>query len=290
MYAHYAIDSLTCEEAHPSYIIDAVKRLKLKEEIKRAQKFNIGAFSGLPLMNVDENTLRSTMQSWGRLPYNIMWIDFIVNDPDRKRGSFKVGFLSTALYQDVIALYIFTSGEGDNQFKLSPIVFICDVQARPLSDCGLKSNTDVDFLSFVHLDNDAEAEEAEETFNFYLVFAGVFNRIILLLNCKNISTQKKAAPKALNKKRRKRCKTELYSYHTLKVVMPRKSGGHHECLLGDLHNRSHLRMGHFKMFTRERPLFGKHVGVYWWGPHWAGRNRNGVVMKDYEVRGHENRK
>lgn len=46
----------------------------------------------------------------------------------------------------------------------------------------------------------------------------------------------------------------------------------------------HWTRGHFKTFTEQRRLFGKHIGTYWWDPNLSGNKRRGVVVKDYEVR------
>lgn len=34
------------------------------------------------------------------------------------------------------------------------------------------------------------------------------------------------------------------------------------------------KRGHFKTFTEERPLFGKHVGTWWWSPVFQSKKRN----------------
>lgn len=44
----------------------------------------------------------------------------------------------------------------------------------------------------------------------------------------------------------------------------------------------HLVRGHFKTFTPERPLLGKHVGTYWWQPMLRGTEQR-IVLKDYAV-------
>jgi hypothetical protein len=41
----------------------------------------------------------------------------------------------------------------------------------------------------------------------------------------------------------------------------------------------HWVRGHFKDF-REKGVFGKAKGVYWWSPHLAGK-ADRVVLKDY---------
>ncbi|WP_327096980.1 hypothetical protein OIE68_45140 [Nocardia vinacea] len=45
----------------------------------------------------------------------------------------------------------------------------------------------------------------------------------------------------------------------------------------------HLVRGHFKTFTDEAPLMGKHVGTYWWQPTVRGRKEDGVIETSYKV-------
>jgi hypothetical protein len=46
----------------------------------------------------------------------------------------------------------------------------------------------------------------------------------------------------------------------------------------------HICRGHFKDY-RQRGLFGKYPGLYWWDTHIRGSGREGVVIKDYAVHG-----
>ena len=45
----------------------------------------------------------------------------------------------------------------------------------------------------------------------------------------------------------------------------------------------HIARGHFKTYTAERPLLGKHVGTYWWNAELRGTDQKSYVIKDYEV-------
>jgi len=109
-------------------------------------------------------------------------------------------------------------------------------------------------------------------------------KMLLLLNCKNIQTEKIKAPEALNKKRRKQGKQPIFDYHVLNVVVPSAKRGYQGKTEPLSHNRVHLCRGHFKEYTEEHPLFGKYTGLYWWQPHVRGQNKDGIVMKDYEVK------
>ena len=95
---------------------------------------------------------------------------------------------------------------------------------------------------------------------------------LLLLNCKNIYTERLEPPERLNKKRTKSGKLPLFSYHVLNVKLPSQRGPEQKRGTCQQHNRVHFCRGHFKEFTAQAPLFGKHIGFYWWQPHLRGRN------------------
>jgi hypothetical protein len=44
-----------------------------------------------------------------------------------------------------------------------------------------------------------------------------------------------------------------------------------------------ITRGHFKHFTEERKLFGKHEGTFWWPQHLRGSSDHGIIVKDYRV-------
>ena len=48
-------------------------------------------------------------------------------------------------------------------------------------------------------------------------------------------------------------------------------------------NSFHIARGHFKTYTEDAPLLGKHVGTYWWEAHARGSKSAGTITKDYEV-------
>jgi hypothetical protein len=106
--------------------------------------------------------------------------------------------------------------------------------------------------------------------------------VLVLLSCKNITTEIIPAPDRLNKKRIRQGRQPLFSYHTL-VIKP--IGKRQESIPKHLwENRIHLQRGHFKTYTIEKPLFGRITGRFWWQPHVRGQNKDGIVLKDYEVR------
>jgi len=116
-------------------------------------------------------------------------------------------------------------------------------------------------------------------------FAWDIVHILTTLNIKNIKKEKTEAPTKLNKKRIKNGKTSIYSYYTLKIDILKSKNETEQTALSteESFNRLHLCRGHVKEYSDKKPLFGKIKGLYYWKPHVRGRNKKGIVMKDYEV-------
>lgn len=112
-------------------------------------------------------------------------------------------------------------------------------------------------------------------------------KMIQLLNCKNITSTDTPPPDKLQKKRIKRGKVPMFTYKTLKILVPGKKQNHLKNGKGQkddiYYNRIHLCRGHFKTYTKEKPLFGRMTGTYWWQPSVRGNKKNGVIHKDYAV-------
>lgn len=107
---------------------------------------------------------------------------------------------------------------------------------------------------------------------------------LLMLHCKNIVTEKVLPSEKLNKKRLKNHKLPFYSYHILKVVLPGSVGGKVTISVGTgTRHRLNFCMGHFKHYTEEKPLFGKHAGLFWWNEYARGNPELGKVEKEYHV-------
>lgn len=111
----------------------------------------------------------------------------------------------------------------------------------------------------------------------------IIDSFLRILSCKNIRKKKISPPEKLQKKRRKNGKKLLLSYYTLQL-----SGfsGHseskpHQNLWS---NRIHLVRGHMREYSKDKPLFGKYHGRYWIAPHARGDKKQGIIIKDYEIK------
>lgn len=112
----------------------------------------------------------------------------------------------------------------------------------------------------------------------------VLNSALMLLNCKNISTEDNSPPDKLNKKRKKNGKTELFTYKTLVLTLPsNRNNKNNSDISTAIKHKIHLCRGHFKLYTEDAPLFGRYKGLYWWDAHLRGDKRQGLLTKDYMI-------
>ena len=78
----------------------------------------------------------------------------------------------------------------------------------------------------------------------------------------------------------------LVRYQVLEVDTIRHildDGGARNAETGGLRRALHLCRGHFKVFTPDAPLFGRHTGQYWWAPQVRGKAEVGINPNDYRV-------
>lgn len=104
------------------------------------------------------------------------------------------------------------------------------------------------------------------------------------LNCKNVQLEANHLEEGIAKRRKRMGRVLANKYYTLKISNRTEIKGSSNNGTSENQNRFHIRRGHFKNFTEERPLLGKHVGTYWWEMHTAGNKDQGSVVKDYELK------
>jgi hypothetical protein len=120
-----------------------------------------------------------------------------------------------------------------------------------------------------------------------LILAVNVLKLLSLINCKNVTTITHHAPEKLQKARRKKNKLPLLSYKTIEINLaddaPRHVTKYGETKGNSQGTRLHMIKGHYRTYTKEKPLFGRHVGRWWWQPRAGGDIRNGKIEKDYRV-------
>ncbi len=110
-----------------------------------------------------------------------------------------------------------------------------------------------------------------------------FGLAISFLHCRNVHTVEQRPPAALAKAHARKHGRPRFRYHVLEIEPMKRvlriEGRSEEV---GLQQALHICRGHFKDY-RERGLFGKHRGIYWWDSYLRGRPEFGVVAKDYSV-------
>jgi hypothetical protein len=102
-------------------------------------------------------------------------------------------------------------------------------------------------------------------------------------HCKNVTVRQEQPPVALAKAHIRRHGIPLLRYHTLDIRPMQRVLRHEGQSEGHgLARALHICRGHFKDF-RQKGLFGKHFGMYWWDMHIRGNRAAGIVHKDYAM-------
>lgn len=313
MFAHQVIEDLQNKNNKIDKFYDYWIPFCIKL-IKKAQRIHVG----------DMYDLHSSFKSWDRkrtlfmdspkyirLPYDITWIDGTAENYPfcQSRGMTRVSkeaVLAVNLIpgnERFIACFIFSYIDHAKQWILFPMMFVISVGSyftrndvdivnkwigsEQLQYCG----NDAGNIKVLYLHSSYASSMTRDQFKIEVdscqINLQLLDETLRLMNCKNITTENHKPPEALNKARRKKGKQELLTYKTLKLLLPGKKEKHD--LVNDPtseHNRIHLCRGHFKEYTADAPLFGRITGLWWWQAHVRGQNKDGVVMKDYEIRGY----
>lgn len=105
---------------------------------------------------------------------------------------------------------------------------------------------------------------------------------ICFMHAKNAMIEEVAIPEKLNRAALKKYEQPLMRYHMLKIKPMTRA---HKDDAGGTHASPslHIRRGHWRTYTEDRPLFGKVAGTFWFDQAIVGNEKRGVVMKDYEV-------
>ena len=106
-----------------------------------------------------------------------------------------------------------------------------------------------------------------------------------LMNCKNVHAREQPCSPKLAKRYQERHGHKRPRYYVLDIEPMRPkfrdaNGGKDGISLA---KALHICRGHFKDY-REKPLFGKVSGMFWWQPHVRGTAEAGIVEKDYRIK------
>lgn len=107
--------------------------------------------------------------------------------------------------------------------------------------------------------------------------------VLTFLNCRNVEYMERW-PSRAERRRLKREDMLVYKYHTLHLKSNRNVYGQmRNKLASGLPKRFHLRRGHFKTYTDDAPLMGKHTGTFYWESAAVSSKKRGIIDKDYQL-------
>ena len=107
-----------------------------------------------------------------------------------------------------------------------------------------------------------------------------------LMHCRNVEIRTVEPDAAASRAHRRRYHHRLVRYQVLDIEPMRRildQAGATDPQAGGLRRALTICRGHFKTFTPDAPLFGKHAGQFWWAPHVRGNPDAGIVVNDYRV-------
>lgn len=298
MWAHQVIEDM--DRQPPGWMTTETFRLSVEGTMKflaSSQKFHIGAIEKLASImgnSIGKKLFFGELAIDCRLPYENSWFEWENYDKKTVPYGAKIGMWVTEIGMDALQVLSYTFDDELKMWLLCPLTSLVSIgkniqDNKPLMEAistmiihgGARFPFDkVNVLPFWLTPIRNAYQDAIETTEIWLT---LLNKTLMLLNCHNITTVPHLPPERLNRKRMRNGKTPLFTYHTL-VIKP-TAHAPTGSPLGIYHNRIHLCRGHFKTYTTDNPLFGRLTGRYWWQPHVRGQNKEGIVMKDYEVRG-----
>jgi hypothetical protein len=293
---------------------------KSGRDIVRSRKFHLGeawdlreAFDSLMRPN---DRVFWAWSDYLRMPYKTCWFDYVLERgeknllpdqyPVKRRGLLahepEQGTLIMTVFNEADAvtkgldlpikrvwsmspvLYFFTVGkkitESDYVREFAENAGIADYLESYASSVGY-DNMFFYPLWPIEEDTDRNVRKIRRCVEEDSTDFSVLHLALMYLNTKNVEKVRVDPPPKLQKKRRKKQKIELFTYHVLRVQTasskrekrPHQGGA----------TRLHYCRGHFKEYTDKNPLFGKYTGLWWWQPHIRGDAKKGRVMKDYKL-------
>lgn len=286
MYAHEVLEYLL-RPKKKGLITDLVRTLT--EPLKGSVKFHLGDCQHYIDIASKKNYKLGFIDGIN-MPYPVTWFDWTARG--WKYAALCMQLSSTVLYVTPFAYFkergwiltqiVFFILHGgvteDNKRVVKQVYpFVSDTEFAEQDDGGCNTK-----LLPLFLDDSITDREAFGVCGF---ISRVIDVAVTLLTCKNVQEVSIPPSAKLNKKRVRNKKIPMYTYKVLKVVTPKKvrdnvkSGA--DMFIGAM--PLHLRIGHFKVYTKERPLFGKCSGRFWWPDRVRGDVKNGVIEKEYKV-------
>ncbi len=262
---------------------------EVAELVMMAETFYFGDVSGIDEIKAKEHG--KELPLWLDVPYDVTLLEWEQREfhPERKENPFEQEYeapkrailvKSDRRTQKQTCWSFYYLDSGDVQERLG-------IKIQGWLTSTLTMHFEPDGISVRPWLIDGINPNEEREINLDVSSAYVFLNV---LNCRNIITKTVTPPEKLNRKRIKNKHYPYYSYKVLeisntvaKVKDQGSVGWDYLSQTRGAENRFHLCRGHFKTYSPERPLFGKHAGTFWWNAQARGSVQEGVVVKDYSI-------
>jgi hypothetical protein len=177
--------------------------------------------------------------------------------------------------------------------KTSFFAFVCGDKLRPTLMGGARMLCDNGaFVRFdkamppVNILRDGQPIDRETVEGLVFDLCAPTLHALKLLNCQNVGSE----PTETWAVEKRACRNiggkpgREVRFHTLHLKLPKERKLSFASMLTDeRHYGLHTVRGVFRTYTADKPLFGKHVGRWWWHPHMRGDEVYGTIEKDYKI-------
>jgi len=286
---------------------------KLVDGIRKAQHFHLGdryKFTSSDFFDkFQDGKTELFLGQLGEnimLPYDCCWFDFIETYPKshplpEEEKATKRGMLVQNVSKMKNCFWVINAfyRKASNRWELSPLFYYITPGKLICNDNSFVNNivyqTNVDFETakkharilgaITPMPTSYAAGELPHEFTKIMredmPELTILNFVLLLLCCKNIII-KNNYPE--NKGFKSKTSKKKFKYKTLKVRLPSQRSSTNKKQKQFNIVPLHLCRGHFKTFTKRKPLFGKYVGRYFWQPQLRGNKDLGVIQKEYKIK------
>lgn len=281
MYAHQVLEGLISRKVLP---VEIDRFNYFIPKLNEAIKFHFGEVDSFADKVKHKILFNNNILGF---PYDTMWVDMHWGNGGHKIGILLVTYSPTVAF---VKNFVYSSDNGFWGHSMGYTIVllggctknnlnILEQLSPDIRDMAI-NNKGSNVLSWIPKNEFSDLWGKLEHTSVSLL-----DTCLTLLSCKNIVQETIKPPVKLNKKRIKNNKPPIYEYRVLRMVVPRsvKQSNGDTTAKGLYTLPVHVCIGHEKTYTKERPLFGKHVGTYWWQPQERGNKNKGRIDKEYIV-------
>lgn len=245
-----------------------------------------------------------------RLPSPLMWLDWSTNEENKKKRTIFGSLVKSYGVVDGHELFRIQCTTSSKGRWYVPTMLYLVMVGKNFSEEEIRhvlgntyTSSEIDFIVNEYSNSTNQiilpfgshpfhmTKEQKDAYRNYEVTLSktsllVLNAFLMMLSCKNIVTEDVIPTRMITKKHRqvKVPDKVKFTYKVLKVKLPKlKQNKPTPNLKEGRTVRLHWRMGHWKIYTAEKPLFGRYVGRWWWQKNLYGNSENGFVDKEYDI-------